>query len=42
MAVGALLGGYLGVGIARRLGKRWLRVSVIAYGLFVAAVLLVK
>ena len=42
MAAGALLGGYLGVGLARRLGKRWLRISVIAYGLFVAAVLLVK
>lgn len=42
MAAGALLGGYLGVGIARRLGKRWLRISVIAYGLFVALVLLVR
>lgn len=42
MAVGALLGGYLGVGIARRLGKRWLRISVISYGLFVALVLLVR
>lgn len=42
MAAGALLGGYLGVGLARRLGKRWLRVAVIAYGLFVAAVLLVR
>lgn len=42
MAVAALAGGYLGVGVARRLGKRWLRVSVIAYGLFVAAVLFVR
>lgn len=42
MAVGALAGGYLGVGLARRLGKRWLRVSVIAYGLLVAAVLFVR
>ncbi|MBI5946537.1 MAG: sulfite exporter TauE/SafE family protein [Chloroflexi bacterium] len=42
MAVGALAGGYLGVGVARRLGRRWLRVSVIAYGLVVAAVLLVR
>jgi uncharacterized membrane protein YfcA len=40
MAIGALLGGYLGVGIARRLGKRWLRVAVIGYGVVVAAVLL--
>ena len=40
MAVGALAGGYLGVGVARRLGKTWLRVAVIAYGLAVAAVLL--
>lgn len=39
MAVAALLGGYLGVGLARRLGKRWLRVAVIAYGLLAALVL---
>jgi uncharacterized membrane protein YfcA len=39
MAVGAILGGYLGVGVARRLGRTWLRLSVIAYGLVVAAVL---
>jgi uncharacterized membrane protein YfcA len=42
MAAGALAGGYLGVGLARRLGKRWLRVSVIAYGLLVAAVLFIR
>jgi uncharacterized membrane protein YfcA len=42
MGVGALAGGYLGVGLARRLGKRWLRLSVIAYGLVVAAVLFVR
>ncbi len=40
MAVGAVGGGYLGVGVARRLGRRWLRVAVIAYGVVVAAVLL--
>jgi uncharacterized membrane protein YfcA len=39
MAVGAITGGYLGVGVAKRLGKEWLRVVVIAYGLVVAAVL---
>ncbi len=42
MAAGALGGGYLGVGLARKLGRRWLRVAVIAYGLIVAAVLLVQ
>jgi uncharacterized membrane protein YfcA len=42
MAVGALAGGYLGVGVARRLGKRWLRIFVIGYGLIVATVLLVQ
>ncbi len=42
MAVGALAGGYLGVGIARRLGKRWLRLTVITYGIVVAGVLLVR
>ena len=40
MSVGALAGGYLGVGVARRLGKKWLRATVIVYGLVVAAVLL--
>lgn len=39
MAVGAVLGGYFGVGVARRLGREWLRVAVITYGLVVAAVL---
>lgn len=42
MAVAALLGGYLGVGLARRLGKRWLRMAVIGYGLAVAVVLFVR
>lgn len=41
MAIGAVLGGYLGVGVARRLGRRWLRIAVIAYGLLVAGFLLV-
>lgn len=39
MAAGAFCGGYLGVGIARKLGKAWLRIAVIAYGLTVAGVL---
>jgi uncharacterized protein len=42
MAIAALAGGYLGVGVARRLGKRWLRAAVIGYGVFVAAFLLVR
>ncbi len=41
MGLAALAGGYLGVGVARRLGKRWLRLTVIAYGLVVAGVLVV-
>jgi uncharacterized membrane protein YfcA len=41
MAVGAILGGYLGVGVARRLGRFWLRIAVIAYGVTVAVILLV-
>lgn len=41
MAVGAILGGYLGVGVARRLGRFWLRIVVIAYGTAVALILLV-
>jgi hypothetical protein len=39
MAAGAFCGGYLGVGVARRLGRTWLRVVVVAYGLVVAGVL---
>lgn len=39
MAVGAIAGGYLGVGVARKLGRVWLRYAVIAYGLVVAGVL---
>jgi len=42
MAVGAVAGGYLGVGVARRLGRQWLRVVVIGYGVIVAAILLVQ
>jgi uncharacterized membrane protein YfcA len=33
MAVAALAGGYSGAFVARRLGRRWLRVVVIVYGL---------
>jgi uncharacterized membrane protein YfcA len=40
MAFGAVMGGYLGVGLARRLGRTWLKLAVIAYGVVVAAVLL--
>lgn len=39
MAAGALAGGYLGVGVARRLGRRPLKIAVISYGLLVAAIL---
>ena len=42
MGVGSLSGGFLGVGIARRLGPTWLRRVVVVYGVFVAIVLLVK
>ena len=42
MAIAALAGGYYGVGIARQLGRRWLRITVISYGLVVAAVLFVQ
>lgn len=40
MAGGALVGGYLGVGVARMLGAIWLRRAVIAFGVIVAVVLL--
>ncbi len=42
MAGGALAGGYLGVGLARRLGSTWLRRAVIAYGLTAALVLFIR
>jgi uncharacterized protein len=42
MALGALAGGYLGVGVARRLGKHWLRLAVISYGFLVAGVMFVR
>jgi hypothetical protein len=42
MAVGALAGGYLGVGVARRLGRDALRLAVIGYGVVVAVVLLIR
>lgn len=42
MAIGAIAGGYLGVGIARRLGRRWLRLAVITYGLVVVVILFAK
>jgi uncharacterized membrane protein YfcA len=41
MAGGALAGGYLGVGIARRLGPQWLRLAVITYGLVAAVALFI-
>ena len=40
MAVGALGGGYLGAGVARRLGSGSLRFAVVSYGVVVAVVLL--
>ncbi len=40
MAGGALAGGYLGVGLARRLGPQWLRGAIVAYAVIVAAILL--
>jgi len=42
MAVGAIIGGYLGVGVARRLGRDAIRAVVITYGLIVATVLFVQ
>jgi uncharacterized membrane protein YfcA len=42
MAVGGMVGGYAGVGVARRLGRDTLRIVVITYGMIVAAVLFVQ
>ena len=40
MAGGALAGGFLGVGVARRLGETWLRLAVVVLGVVVAGILL--
>lgn len=42
MAPAAVAGGSFGVGVARRLGRVWLRRAVISYGLVVAAILFYK
>lgn len=42
MAVGALLGGYAGVYVARRLGRQWLRAAVVVYGVAAAVFLFVR
>jgi uncharacterized membrane protein YfcA len=42
MAVAALAGGYLGVGIARRLPKEKLRLVAVTYGTFAAIILLIR
>jgi hypothetical protein len=41
MAGAAMAGGYLGVGLARKLGPAWLRRAVVVYGTVAAIVLLV-
>jgi uncharacterized membrane protein YfcA len=42
MAIGALGGGYYGVGVARKLGPVWLKIAVISYSIVVAAVLFIR
>jgi len=42
MAVGALAGGYLGAGIARRLGQERLRAAVVLFGAIMAVILFVR
>lgn len=42
MMLAALTGGYLGVSLARRLGKKWLRRAVVVYGFAFAVVLLAR
>lgn len=42
LAVGALLGGHFGVGLARRLGDRTLRWLTVVFGVVVGIVLLIK
>src|SRR5438093_13263503 len=42
MAAGALAGGYLGAGVARRLGQRNLRTAVVLFGATLAVILFVR
>lgn len=42
LAIGLSLGGYVGVGFARHLGSRWLRMAAIPYGAFMAIVFLLR
>ncbi len=42
MAVGAIAGGYVGVGIVRKIDPRWLRAGVVVYGVSVALFLLLR
>jgi len=42
MAAGAIAGGYGGAGLARKLGRRFIRRAVIAIGIGMAASLLFK
>jgi uncharacterized membrane protein YfcA len=42
MALGSIAGGYLGVRIARRLSRKWLRAFVVVYGLTAAALLFIR
>jgi uncharacterized protein len=42
MAIGALAGGYLGAGAARRIGQERLRIAVVTFGLVIAFVLFIR
>ena len=42
MAIGALTGGYLGAGVARRLGQERLRTAVVAFGVIIAVILFIR
>jgi len=42
MAVGALAGGYIGAGVARRLGQDRLRAAVVLFGAAIAVILFVR
>ena len=42
MAIGAVAGGYLGARVARRLGRRWLKLAVVVYGVAAAIALFIR
>jgi len=42
MAIGAIAGGYFGARIARRLGRKFVRIAIVVIGLVMTVALLIR